>query len=406
MKSAKFMLPTAAVLGGLLIIFKSASAQTWVQSDAPSNSWLSVASSADGTKLVAVSTLIQSGTGQIYTTTNSGLNWTVQTNAPATNWTCVASSADGTKLVAVEHTTVYGETNSPFVASGIYTSTDSGVIWTFQTNAPSAVFWTSVVSSPDGNRLAATAAFGTVYLSTDAGTNWVATDLPTNFLWKSIAASTDGSKMAVAGGPGPIYVTTNSGATWKDTGAPITNWICVASSVNGTKFAAASFQSGMYISTNSGINWSQIINVPYTPASNWFAVAFSANDKMIAAGIGAPIYLSADRGETWITNSSPSYAWEAVASSADGNKLVAVTWAHSIWVSQITPAPQLNMAHTNSNLILSWIVPSTNLVLQQSFDLSSWTDVIDALALNLTNLQEEVILPPTNDSSFYRLQSR
>ena len=43
------------------------SGATWTETAAPTNSWLSVASSADGTKLVAAS-------GRIYTWTNSGAN--------------------------------------------------------------------------------------------------------------------------------------------------------------------------------------------------------------------------------------------------------------------------------------------------------------------------------------------
>lgn len=388
-----------------VFIFSSAFAQTWTQTSAPTNAWVSVASSADGTKLAAAATFGNHfGTGQIYTSTNSGLTWIVQSNAPATNWTCIASSADGTKLVAVENTTIYGETNSPFIASGIYTSTDSGVTWTLQTNAPNA-YWTSIVSSPAGNRLAAAAAFGSVYLSSDAGTNWMATALPTNFLWQSIATSTDGSKLVVAGAPGPIYVSTNSGATWTNTGAPSTNWTDIASSVDGTKFAATSFQNGFYISTNSGINWSQLLSAPYTPESNWFAVTFSANGKMIAAGVGAPIYVSMDSGATWITNESPSQAWETIASSADGNKLVAASWARGIWMAQSTPSPQLEIAASNG-LAISWIIPSTNFVLQQSSDLSNWTDVTNTPILNLMNLENQVFPPLTGSQDFYRLNSQ
>jgi photosystem II stability/assembly factor-like uncharacterized protein len=222
MKAAKILLLTG--LAGFLpacLCF----AQTWTQTSAPNDAWVSVASSVDGSKLVAASTMVNGvGTGQIYTSTNSGMTWTVQSNAPATEWARVASSADGSKLVAVEAIRLensLAESNSPM--TGIYTSTDSGFTWTLQTNAPSVMFWTSVVSSPDGNRLAATAAFETVYISIDAGTNWVATDLPTNFLWDSFAASADESKLVVAGDSGPIYVSTNSGSTWTVTDAPSTN---------------------------------------------------------------------------------------------------------------------------------------------------------------------------------------
>jgi hypothetical protein len=57
-----------------------------------------VASSADGTKLVAVAGLFT--TGQIYTSTDSGLTWTPRDSIR--RWCGVASSADGTKLVSVE----------------------------------------------------------------------------------------------------------------------------------------------------------------------------------------------------------------------------------------------------------------------------------------------------------------
>jgi hypothetical protein len=57
-----------------------------------------VASSADGTKLVAVANLFPDG-GYIYTSADSGATWT-QTGTQQ-DWSSVASSADGTKLVAV-----------------------------------------------------------------------------------------------------------------------------------------------------------------------------------------------------------------------------------------------------------------------------------------------------------------
>ena len=64
---------------------------------------------------------------------------------------------------------------------------------------------------------------------------------------------------------------------------------------------------------------------------------------------------------------------------------------------QITP--------TNGNLALSWFVPTTNFVLQQSADLSSWTDLTNQPVLNLTNLQNEVSLPFSGSGGFYRLKT-
>jgi hypothetical protein len=76
-----------------------------------------------------------------------------------------------------------------------------------------------------------------------------------------------------------------------------------------------------------------------------------------------------------------------------------------IYTWQTTPAPQLNLAASSTNLFLSWIVPSTNFVLQQSPDLISWEDVTNTTTLNLTNLQNQITLLPAN-SSFFRLISQ
>ena len=65
----------------------------------------------------------------------------------------------------------------------------------------------------------------------------------------------------------------------------------------------------------------------------------------------------------------------------------------------------MSITPANGNLALSWIVPSTNFVLQQSSDLISWTDAVATPTLNLTNLQNEVTLPLTGSNTFYRLKT-
>jgi hypothetical protein len=119
------------------------------------------------------------------------------------------------------------------------------------------------------------------------------------------------------------------------------------------------------------------------------------------------VYTSTNSGATWTSNSLPSEQWLSVSLSADGSKMVAVANGGGIWTSQITPTPSMNITPTNSNLTLSWTVPSTNFVMQQNLDLTTtnWTDVMNPPVLNLTNLRDEVILSPTNSSGFYRLKT-
>ncbi len=81
-------------------------------------------SSADGTKPVAVAH------GYIHTSADSGAIWT-ETGTPQW-WMSVASSADGTKLVAAAHD------------GYLYESADSGATWA-QTGTSQS--WMSVASS-------------------------------------------------------------------------------------------------------------------------------------------------------------------------------------------------------------------------------------------------------------------
>src|SRR5689334_16687498 len=87
-----YLLFGLVVASGLLAASHPARAQIWTGTSAPGEPWGAVASSADGSKLVAAGFYI-------YTSTNYGASWTV-TSAPSASWQSVASSADGSKLVA------------------------------------------------------------------------------------------------------------------------------------------------------------------------------------------------------------------------------------------------------------------------------------------------------------------
>jgi hypothetical protein len=195
-----------------------------------------------------------------------------------------------------------------------------------------------------------------------------------------IASSADGSKLIVgfiavkANGlsPGPIFISTNSGNTWTQSEAPSNYWTSVASSADGSVLAATANADGYFSS--------------------------------------GPIFTSTDFGTTWTSNNVVGQQWTCIAMSADGNKMVAAAGVYpsgQIYASCSIPTPQLNLIPANSNLTVSWIIPSTNFVLQQNLDLTTtnWTDVTNPPMLNLTNLQDEVILSPTNSSGFYRLKT-
>jgi hypothetical protein len=130
-------LAAAVDLGG--VYTSKDSGKTWVLNNLPSLAWYSIASSADGNKLVAVAGG-STTTGPVYTSTDSGNTW-ISNSMPARRWVSVASSGDGTKLVAGTYTDY------------AYISRNSGNTWSSK-GAPSA-YWSAITSSADGNKLAA-----------------------------------------------------------------------------------------------------------------------------------------------------------------------------------------------------------------------------------------------------------
>jgi hypothetical protein len=392
---ARIMLQRELVLMyfcGSLFASSPAFAQIWMQTKAPTNFWQAIAASADGTKLVALVGGVPYAK-VIYTSMDSGATWT--SNAvPAVEWWSVASSADGSKLIAAAS---YG-------GSGIYTSTNSGTTWA--TNNAPGYPWYSVASSADGAKLVAVAGgqqvTGPIYTSTNSGETWGSNNAPSNY-WVAVASSADGTKLT-AMAENNYYTTTNSGTNWMSNSIPSVTWGAVACSADGTKVVAAVIVAGthrIFTSTNFGVNWA----TNNAPVSRVSSVASSADGVKLLAAEQNRIWFSTNSGTTWTSNNVTGF-WRGAASSADGGAWVAADGGPGgIWTSQTTPAPRLNLAPSGGQLTLSWIVPSTNFVLQQNLDLATtnWTNVTNQPALNLTNLQYQAGLLPSNAGSFYRL---
>jgi photosystem II stability/assembly factor-like uncharacterized protein len=403
MKNFKILL----VVSIALLAANFALAQTWQQTSASTNiSWSTIASSADGTKLVAAA---YSGNG-IWVSTNSGATWTV-TSAPHTNdWIAIASSADGTRLAAADG--YFGV---------IYTSADSGTTWTMN-NVPN-LGWHAIALSADGTKLVASATGGFIYTSADSGTTWISNSLPVTFaVW--VASSADGIRLVTVANEGYIFTSTNTGTTWQSAIAALNaSLCCVASSADGSKLVTGGGDVNcifILTSTNSGATWNSN-SVPDMNYMHWQSFASSADGNTLVAVAGfnlvsaygeGVIFISTNSGATWIQADAPVRSWTCVASSADGSKLVGsaspgrlFVYFGGIYISQTTPTPWLGIVPLSDNLLLSWLMPSTNFVMQQSSDLSSWTDVTNAPVLNLTNLQNEVMLPMPAGSGFYRLKT-
>jgi photosystem II stability/assembly factor-like uncharacterized protein len=326
-----------AALGSLFAWINPVSARDWGVTSAPTDWWQDIASSADGTKLVAVSGSANFDPGHIYVSTNSGITWT-QTSAPSNCWISVASSADGTRLAAGTKRLLYVSPTLYFIVGDLYTSTNSGLTWTSNvvgTNSLGTSPINGIAVSADGNKLAVSATFY-IYTSTNAGATWTRDSAPLPFLeWNSIACSADGNRLVATALPGAlsstgfILTSTNAGATWTQASAP-TNyaWYACASSADGLRLVAAPWAGPIFTSTNGGENWTEtglvITNQPFLASS-------TDGTRLSATMYEGGIYSSEDGGAAWTQDDAPDATWAKVTSSADGARLAAAAYGGGIF---------------------------------------------------------------------------
>ncbi|MCX6444880.1 MAG: hypothetical protein NTY85_05055 [Actinobacteria bacterium] len=282
--------------------FQIAKECTWTPATAVGKkNWQSIASSSDGTKLVAVVY-----GGDVYTSTDSGATW-VNRSLGNKNWWAVTSSSDGTKLVGVVN------------PGQIYTSTNSGVSWTLQSGSVSGA-WRTINSNSDGTKLAAAVFSGYIYTSTDSGVTWVEKTNSGARAWTGICVSDDGLKLAAtATSGGQIYTSTDSGASWtaRESGK---QWNALTCSLDGTKLVAAVSSAGIYISNNSGVTWTLGLNA----TQSWNVIDSSSDGSQLIAGTGGgKVFISSNSGVSWTTQTTlGNLSVDAAAVSGDGNLFV------------------------------------------------------------------------------------
>jgi photosystem II stability/assembly factor-like uncharacterized protein len=302
-------------LFSLALVFALFSQTVWAQTyiwterqpagDTDKN-WDCVASSSDGTKLIA-----GVSNGRLYVSSDGGVTWTETQPAGDRDmrWRCLASSSDGNKLIAGAY------------RGRLYTTTDAGITWTeTQPEGDADGYWYCAASSSDGNMLVVGDDWGNLYTSSNGGSTWTKTQLGT--MWSCIASSSDGNKLIGVECGICLYTSTDAGATWTQHQLEKL-WYCAASSSDGNKLIAGCEGGRLYTSTDGGENWTE-----RQPEGDWdcpwFSTASSSDgNRLIACDLS--LYTSPDAGVTW-TETKPAgnvgKFWRCTASSADGSKLI------------------------------------------------------------------------------------
>ena len=308
--------------------------------------WTAVRSDSSGTQVFAASTIVLPSClhGGAWASTDVGQSWTYTSGGPL-GAHAIASSTDGSVLVAA------GES--------LWISKDWATTWDDSTTPKSLDGWASAASDTTGTQLAAAAAYGDIWTSSDGGATWTnrtpsgpAHDqywvaMMSDSTGTKLVALTGGDAVAGPGTTGDIWTSTDAGVTWTDrttTGATHDlAWAGVAGDSTGTHLVAVEdgvVGNGVWTSNDSGVTWT----AQTVPAGvlGWNAVASDATGALIPiAASGAPVnssgdlYTSTDGGVTWTNETAGTSGtnrwWRGVASDATGENLFAVEIVGDVW---------------------------------------------------------------------------
>ncbi len=340
MFSNKKFLFVESILFILLVVFalkigvQETFADWVVRTDAGLRSWNNIASSSDGSKIVATT-----NNYYIYTSSDYGVTWTEQVDSGQRGWSGITSSSDGTKLAAV----VYG--------GYVYTSVDSGATWTERISS-SFQNWTDVTSSADGSYIVATTANSEIYVSNDYGENWSnnAWVFGGPISWASITSSSNGRYLAAVGNSNDIYTSSDYGSTWNYFNIGFNDAVDVESSSDGSILYVVPGLGYIHKSGDFGQNWTVLESSSY---KNWNAISSSADGVSgVAIANGEYMYSTVDSGSNWVTEVDAGINnWTDVTTSSDGSRNAATTQGDYIYTNYIVPpdviAPTISSVTSN-----------------------------------------------------------
>lgn len=259
-------------------------------------------------------TMLTAGSGGIYTAVSVGSPWLMSN---------VGLLSSGIR-------TIYSEGNMLLANvddySGLYLSTNNGLSWS-ATNLNTNQIVTRIIKA--GTDLYCISLFTGVYKSTNGGSNWIQinTGIALGASIHDIAVC--GNKILLATTSG-VYSTTNAGASWSLSSVGLPATISPRSlAVNGLNVFMTEATKAVYRSTDGGISW-QIKNTGITLNQGPFQKIIATPDYVIMQS-DYLLYRSSNNGDSWtalFTNTNP-YPRDMVLSGyniiAVGNSEVAIS---------------------------------------------------------------------------------
>lgn len=240
----------------------------------------------------------------------SGVYKTVDSCA---HWSYASNGITGTLLssLASNNNTMYATT----VGCGMFVSTDNGNNWVASNSGINTIFQYSL--TPYSVNMFAGTAQG-VFLTTNNGSSWVLSGLLNK---KIISMSTIGTGIfageSVVDTSGNLYISNDGGQTWPLIYSPPDPITCFTNI--GTNILFGTRGSGVYLSLNGGTAW----NVMNNGLSNLFVNSItSLGTSTVAVGTNQGVFVSTDLGSVW-TSTSLTYTTNGLAN--DGTNIIAAT---------------------------------------------------------------------------------
>lgn len=240
----------------------------------------------------------------------------------AGNWELVSSFAKG-EIVWVMTYDNDGNLVAGTWGGNIYRSTDSGLNWTKLNDDMTKNFIWSIAIASDGVMYAGTEKG--VYKSDAEGTNWTAAGLADKDV-RSVVIHND-KIYAATWGTG-IFVSQDGGDNWTSVNDDFIglNIHSILFDSNGN-LIIATFDDGIYKSADLGSTYSKV-NIDYP---HIWTLGKTSDDLLIAGTYGNGIYTSADNGENWSKEFAVTAQYIYSVSVDGSDNLYASSWRSGVF---------------------------------------------------------------------------
>ncbi len=200
---------------------------------------------------------------------------------------------------------------------GVFVSTDNGSNWAASNTGLTSLTVVAILAS--GSNLFAGTAAG-VFLSTNGGSSWtvVNTGLTASYVY---ALAANGGNIYAGTGSG-VFKSTNNGANWTASNSGITNLSINALASSGANLFAGT-NNGIFLSTNLGTSWNPV-NTGLT--FTFITALFAHGTNIYAATSSQGVFLSTNNGGNWTQRNTGLTSLATTGFASSGSNVFCSTY--------------------------------------------------------------------------------